>query len=427
MLQPRKLRTIAIDLTPVLPGGDNGGAKIFVLELVRRLAMRHPEAHFMLLTAAASHDELAALEAVNVSRHLIVYQHTDGGAASGGLRRLLQRVMRPLPERLARPILFIAYAAYARLRSLKARAQARRLDYDLLFCPFTAPYLVRKGAPVVATIYDFQHKVYPEFFSPEDILHRDQTFRAACAAATRLAAISEFSRQQAIAFGALAPEQIETVHLQMAARVTQDDGAVTDAVSVAPGQYLIYPANFWRHKNHEMLLTAFAMACVRGLDPDIKLVLTGAPGARATYIAECAQRLGIGDRVVMPGFLDDATFSKLLRASKGIIFPSLYEGFGLPVIEAMAAGVPVACSKTAALPEIAGEAALFFDPRRPDTVCSAIIRLTSPQFDADAARTRGLERAALFSDTTSMADRYWSLFEKAMAEAEGVRHQGARA
>jgi glycosyltransferase involved in cell wall biosynthesis len=426
MTPPTHPLTIAIDLTPILPGGDNGGAKIFVLELIRRLAQRHPGTHFMLLTAAVSHGELAALDAVNVSRRLVVHQSAHRATASGGLRGLLQRMTRLLPDRLARPALRIAYATYARLRSIKAQAQVRQLDYDLLFCPFTAPNFARKGAPVVATVYDFQYKAYPEFFSPEDVLHRDQAFRTACTAATCLAAISEFSRQQAIALGALAPDRIETVHLQMATRVTKHTEAAFGIANGVTGPYLVYPANFWRHKNHEMLLTGFAMACARGLSPEIKLVLTGAPGARQTYIAECAKRFGIGSRVVMPGFLDEAAFSNLLRLSTGVIFPSLYEGFGLPVIEAMAAGIPVACSDTTALPEIAGDAALFFDPRRPDTICEAILTLTSPQFDAAAARMRGIERAALFSDADAMADRYWSLFAKAMAASHGPRPQGAR-
>src|SRR5262249_26509 len=137
-------------------------------------------------------------------------------------------------------------------------------------------------------------------------------------------------------------------------------------LGLAPQRYVLYPANFWKHKNHEMLFTAFGMACAdAGLDKDIKLVCTGAPGARQQWLIEAARAMNLQDRILFPGFLPTAELARLLANCRGVVFPSLYEGFGLPVIEAMAASVPVACSNTTSLPEVAADATILFDPRVP--------------------------------------------------------------
>ncbi len=95
-----------------------------------------------------------------------------------------------------------------------------------------------------------------------------------------------------------------------------------------------------------MLLTAFGMASQNNLPASIKLVCTGAEGARQVFFAEAAAKMGLGDRVLFPGFLSNADLAELLTKSLAVFFPSLYEGFGLPVIEAMAASIPVALQQS---------------------------------------------------------------------------------
>jgi glycosyltransferase involved in cell wall biosynthesis len=126
----------------------------------------------------------------------------------------------------------------------------------------------------------------------------------------------------------------------------------------------------------------------------------------------------LGDRILFPGYLSTADLAALMANCTALVFPSLYEGFGLPVIEAMAAGVPVACSNTTSLPEVAADAAIFFDPRVPTQIANAMISL----LQNDALRNRlidsGLKRSAEFSDVARMAREYWQLFELAFAEAK---------
>lgn len=418
------LKTIAVDLTPVLPGGENGGAKIFVLELLRQLAKLSPETQFVLLTQISSHQELAVLELKNVRRRLVV-----GPMVATSLRTRLINVASHaipyLPTKLRGIAGRLGYYINAVLKRSGSSALLRDIGADLLFCPFTAPTYFEPGIPTVCTIYDLQYKTYPEFFAVEDVAHRDRTFIEACRRASALTAISDYSRDSAIAHGKLDPSNIRTIHLRMAQRIapnSENVGSNTKDVlghlHLAPQKYLIYPANFWKHKNHEMLLTAFGMACRDALPADIKLICTGAPGVRQEWLANAARAMDLGNRVIFPGYLPNEELAVLMRNCSGVVFPSLYEGFGLPVIEAMAAGVPVACSNATSLPEVAADAAILFDPRVPTQIAGAITSLVN---DAEL-RLRlieaGQKRATEFSDSERMAKEYWELFQYASANAK---------
>jgi glycosyltransferase involved in cell wall biosynthesis len=415
------LKKIAVDLTPVLPGGENGGAKIFVLDLLRRLAAMTPETQFVLLTQAASHEELATLDRSNMQRTMVI-----GPSAAQSLRprlkRLVSRVGPYIPGRLRGPLSRLAYRLNLQLKRRSAGTLLHDMNINLLFCPFTAPTYFEPGIPTVCTIYDLQYKTYPEFFAPEDVAHRAQTFNDAARRATALAAISDYSRQSAIAHGKLDPERIRTIHLRMARRIAPDATHGTEVLSrlgLAPQRYLIYPANFWKHKNHEMLLTAFGMASHQCEFPaDIKLVCTGAPGERRDWLMSAARAMNLGERVIFPGYLPNAELAALISHCRGVVFPSLYEGFGLPVIEAMAATVPVACSNITSLPEVAADAAILFDPRIPSQIADAIVALTCDEPLRARLIEAGQQRASEFSDSERMAHEYWALFISAMSKAK---------
>ncbi len=409
-------RTIVVDLTPVLPGGENGGAKIFVLALLRRLADLAPETRFFLLTQAVSHDELAGMDCANVSRRMVAGPSV-ANAVRPRLEGLLRQCLPHLPGRLRGLILGFGYKCNRILKRGGSGGLLSDLGADLLFCPFTAPTYFEPGIPTVCTIYDMQYKTFPEFFRPEDVAQRDQTFIDACCFATVLTAISNYSRKTAIHHGTLDPDRIRMIHLRMAQRVAAQPGhypQVCERLNLTPGRYFIYPANFWQHKNHEMLLTAFGMACHTGLAPDIKLVCTGTPGPRQAYLAKAAMGLGLGKRVVFPGYLSDENFAAVLAAAHGLVFPSLYEGFGIPIIEAMAAGIPVACSNVTSLPEVAADAAIFFDPRIPTQIADAITTLAGDDPTRIRLINAGRRRAVEFADSDRMVREYWDLFLYAM-------------
>jgi glycosyltransferase involved in cell wall biosynthesis len=406
----RELRTIAVDLTPVLPGGENGGAKVFVLELLRRLAEHAPHTQFVLLTQAAAHEELAILDKANMRRLMIL----DLKPALG--TKKLSQTLAHLPPRLQRVAARLGHSLLTRLKRNSSRSLLRDLKVDLLFCPFTAPTYYEPNIPTVSIIYDLQYKTYPEFFAPEDVVHRHRTFVEAARRSTALAAISDYSRDASIREGKLDPAKIRTIHLHISQHSLLSgprDESILDRLRLTAGKYLIYPANFWKHKNHEMLLTAFAMARRNGLADDIHLVCTGAPGARQQWLKQAAMGLDLHDRVVFPGYLANAELLALITNSAGVIFASLYEGFGLPVVEAMATEVPVACSNVTSLPEVAGNAAILFNPRIPEEIAQAMVSLIHDKELTARLVEIGSERAKKFSNSRVMAEQYWDLFQYA--------------
>jgi glycosyltransferase involved in cell wall biosynthesis len=375
----------------------------------------NPATRFLLLTQAASNEELAVLDGANVERLCVVGTGTSSVRARTFAwgTMVVARLPRALRARAAR----VGYRVHQLLKRGRPRSFLRDLRVDLLFCPFTAPTFREAGIPTVCTIYDLQYRAYPEFFSVEDAVQRERAFAEACRHAARLASISEYSRAVAIAQGGVEAARIATIHPRLDAGLADkgDSGAI-DRLRLAKGRYFLYPANFWRHKNHEMLLTAFGMARAAGLPRDVKLVCTGSPGPRSVALHTAARRMGLEGTVVFPGYLARAELVALLDHCGGLVFPSLYEGFGMPLVEAMARGVPVACSNVTALPEVAASAALLFDPRVPAQIAAAMTAVLQDAPLRARLMESGRERARDFSDASRMAGEYWRLFAQAMAD-----------
>ena len=357
------------------------------------------------------------MDGPNVVRRMVV-----GPIVTNSIRARLQNLARCVllhfPGRLRRLAIGIGYRLRTALKLTVANMFLRDIGADLLFCPFTAPTYFETSIPTVCTVYDLQYKAYPEFFAPEDVTERDRAFMEASRRATMLTAISDYSRETAIQHGKIEPTRIRTIHLRMAQRLASQPCANHELLprfGLTVERYLIYPANFWKHKNHEMLLTGFGMACYSRLAADIKLVCTGAPCERQSYLVKAAQAMNLSKRVIFPGYLSNEEFTCLLVNARGMIFPSLYEGFGLPVIEAMAAGIPVACSNTTSLPEIATNAAILFDPRVPTHIAASIITLVNDKDTRSRLIQAGKKRAAEFADSDRMAREYWELFLQALS------------
>lgn len=419
-LMPCGLSKVAVDLTPILPGGENGGAKVFVLELLRQLANVASDTEFVLLTQAASHEELAVLDRPNMRRLMVV-----SPSASSRLRKfariLASRLMPFIPRFLKGPVNKLGYRLNLALKQRGSQSLMQGMGSDLLFCPFTAPTFYSPGVPTICTIYDLQYKTYPGFFSAQDATHRGFAFTEACRKADALVAISNFSRDDAIAYGKLQGAHISTVYLRTAKRFEtgrQSNSGQLDQMGLTSQRYLLYPANFWQHKNHERLLAAFKVACERGLKKDIKLVCTGSPSPRRDFVVDMASAIGISDRVLFPGYLSNEDLSVLLANSAGLIFPSLYEGFGMPVIEAMAAGIPVACSNTTSLPEVVGNAAILFDPQVSDQIAQAMTALVNDEVLRTRLIQAGRLRVAEFSDSARMAREYLEIFQRVLTKAK---------
>jgi glycosyltransferase involved in cell wall biosynthesis len=306
----------------------------------------------------------------------------------------------------------------ARIKSPQTGALLQDLDTDLIFCPFTAPRYRIPGVPAVIVVHDLQYQAYPQFFTEEERYHSDYYFRQSCRVAARLICVSEYTRQVTLAASKLPPEKAITIQSTLINRLEMVASElvqqVLDEYGLQEDGYLLYPANFWQHKNHETLLAAFSAYLSGHPEADLKLVLTGAPGARMDTLSQKAQQMGLGGRVIFPGFASPQKLSALLQGCLALIFPSLYEGFGLPVLEAMSFGKAVLCSNATSLPEVSQSAAHLFDPREPDEIANAIDRIQEDSDYRDELAARGRRRVNALPTPEAWAGAYFDVFRQAV-------------
>jgi glycosyltransferase involved in cell wall biosynthesis len=294
----------------------------------------------------------------------------------------------------------------------------RALGPDLVFSPFGVPYYATPGVPLVAIIYDLQHLAYPEFFSADQRHFRQQHVRDLARQASRIVCISEFVRHSLLASEALAPARVVTVPLGVLHAAPRLPAAREDALlrelGVGSRPYLLYPANFWPHKNHQRLFEALRAHREARPTSDLVLVCTGADGGNRQTVEAEARRLLPADVVIFAGYVPPDALQSLEARCLALMFPSLYEGFGMPVLEGMAHGRPVLCSNATSLPEVAGDAACLFDPTQSSEIAAAINWLVAEPAAAERLAERGRQRAAQFGTPVEMARRYLEVFEAAV-------------
>ncbi len=283
------------------------------------------------------------------------------------------------------------------MRALRAY---RKMDFDLVHSlpSYTFPDLA--GFPTVLTTHDLQHVHYPEFFTPEELKVRDDLYRASCTAARHILCISEFTRQDLHRCYDVPLAKMTTVWnipsrsawLQLAPARSR---ALLRGMGIT-GRYFFFPAHGWPHKNHARLVAAFGLI-VKDLPVDVRLVFTGKPFPPGHPAHEAMAEYHLEKRVVHVGYRSPLEMRALYGNALALVFPSLFEGFGMPVAEAMIAGCAVACSHTTSLPEIAGDAAVLFDPLNTAEMAQAMLRLAlDDRLRADLIAA-GQQRSPLFS------------------------------
>jgi glycosyltransferase involved in cell wall biosynthesis len=248
---------------------------------------------------------------------------------------------------------------------------------DLLFVPSHVLPLAHPPRSVV-TIHDLGYLFHPEAHTLFQNAYLRWSTRYNAHAATRVLADSEATRQDLIRHYRIPPERIAVVYPgrdESLAPVTDPDTlARVRARYGLSDAYLLYVGTLHPRKNLARLVQAFGLV-TSSQGPDLQLVLAGQKGWLYEEIFAQVQRLELADRVVLTGYVPDADLPALLSGALAFVFPSLYEGFGFPVLEAMACGTPVVCSDVSSLPEVAGDAALLVDPLDTQALAEAISRI----------------------------------------------------
>ncbi len=371
-------RRVFVDLSPLPPDGSSGGAAILVLRLLRALIAR-PDAHeYHLLVKPAAESVVPDLIEAGAVLHRI------GPGLDIEEPRRFRREIRRLPALLA--------------RALPDPASLTKKGAEVLFSPLGTAAFHEPRLRHVAVIHDgFQELTFPEFFSDPE-RRRRRAFRSDLRRVDRIVAVSEAARAEALERLHVPRDRIVAIPntAGISALRASAPGDLPSDPALTAGSYLLYPANAWPHKNHERLIRAFARAC-RRMEP-AKLVLCGEFFRTLDSLRQLATEEKVGERVVFLPFLPEREAWALIRNARMLVFPSLYEGFGMPVLEAMALGTPVACSNIPALREVAGDAALFFEPHDETSIADALELLWASGHTRATLAERGRARATWYAD-----------------------------
>lgn len=346
MVAPSPLPSVALNLLTLVPGGM-GGTETYARELISRLAVSDEIDVTTVVPRGARGFTGGSV------RETVV--ETVGGGAS--TRERLTSVLQATMHR--RSILGVLGRS------------------DVVHLPFTAeiPQLPTSFR-VVQTVHDVQHLDLPHLFGRAELTYRRWSYERAARNADLVLTISEFSRERIVDMLGVSADRVVVAPLGVnTTDFTPNLGERED--------FVLYPARGWAHKNHAALVAA--MAIVRETSPETRLVLTG--GA--------LDSLGnLPAWVDVRGLVPLEELRNLYRTASVMAFPSLYEGFGLPPLEAMASGCPVAASNAGSLPEICGDAAALFDASRPEDIARAILAARS---DSTELQRRGILRAEQFT------------------------------
>jgi glycosyltransferase involved in cell wall biosynthesis len=334
---------VGISLLTLAPG-DLGGSETYARQLVRSLSSVGTLEYAVFVPARAK-DAAGSLPAIEVKEPPV--------ARRGPLRM-----------------------AGMALKTFRSRKVQTKLDaVDVVHYALTVP-LPRTTTPTVVTLHDVQHRDLPDFFGPARRSFRRIAYDRATKSAEAVIVTSEFVRGRALEQLELDPTRVHVVPHAINHTLFRQADEQREA-------FLLYPARAWPHKNHTRLFEAFEL--LRSHDPKLRLVLTGGGLERLGRLPEGVERWG----VVPPTEL-----ASLYRRAACTVFPSLYEGFGLPPLEAMACGCPVAASNVAAIPEVCGDAAVLFDPNDPESIAAGVLEADSR---SEELREKGLAHAAGFT------------------------------
>jgi len=336
---------IGISLLTLVPR-ISGGSETYVRALVRELA-RVGELEYRVFLPRIAPDAGDGLESKVVSSY---------------------RASRSMPGRIYAMSLAGAFPGRVRRELALGELDAIHFPLSVMMPPLRRP-------PAVSTVLDIQHEVYPRFFSRTELAYRKLVYGWTIKRSQIVITISEHERQVLVERLDLAPEKVRVIHLAIDHQVFRPGAEEREP-------FLLFPANNWPHKNHRRLFEAFAL--LRRERPELRLILTGF-GHERNQLPQGVQALGH-----VP--LDE--LASLYRRASCLVFPSLYEGFGQPPLEALASGCPVAVSRVASLPEVCGDAARYFDPTQPEQIAAAVSEaLERP----DELRQKGIERAGAFT------------------------------
>ena len=368
---------VAVDLSVLGPGGENGGIKPFLFETLRWLGRQtRVPLRFFYLTCSRTHVDVRG-ELARPGDEVVCVRDIGGPLPRGDERVPRERRCVPPPADLL-----------------------WRLGARVLYCPFGTTEYATPGVPTISTVVDVLHRDFPWTLGPVHNAERERAFQAMLAVTDVLQCNSEHVVERMREHYGVEQARTFTVYNVVHERLTNfppDDGE-----EVRSGPFFFYPANSWKHKNHETLLLAYGMyraGVLAAGNVPWPLVFTGHEDERWAELRDLAETLGLlGEgKARFLGYVPARVLGRLWRTAGALVFPSLHEGFGIPMLEAMAHDVPILCSRDGSLPEVGADTCLFADARKPEALAEGMARLATDGALRKRLAEAGRRRLADFS------------------------------
>ena len=393
------------------PGGKLGGVEQFLMGLVYTLGrLTDGEERYTLITRPDSPDWLGPLLGPN-QRCVAAPRPQPRRGPAEKAKQLLGPLRRPAGEvRLAVRRFFSGGGKADALPQSDGFCES--LGGDIIHFPFWQ--FTRCLMPSVFNLWDLTHVRYPEFWPRKKTAEREALHRSACESAQAVAVGSSAVKSEMQQEYGLDPGKIFVIPCAppVASYEGITDGFARDvrAKYRLPSTFAFFPAQTFAHKNHLRLLEALRLLrerdCVR-----VNLVCTGIKNDHWPIIERRIKKLGLQTQALFLGFVNPLEVRALFSLAQFVVFPSLAEGAGLPVIEAFCEGVPVTCSDIPPLREYGGNAVLTFNPHSPESIAASLLRISRDESLREQLRARGRERARLFTwERTGKA--YRALYRK---------------
>jgi glycosyltransferase involved in cell wall biosynthesis/2-polyprenyl-3-methyl-5-hydroxy-6-metoxy-1,4-benzoquinol methylase len=380
--QTRAAIQIGVDLTPILPGFANGGAKSATLELIKTLLRDFAdEFHLTLFLPEIAFAELS----------------TYFSDFSDKVDLKCTRFGPPSTDSLG--------GAMEELKSqTRIRRGCREKSIQVFYSPFGRFLSLPLAMPFIAQVHDLIHLDYPQSLRRKDRLWRHFNLLELSLRGAIFQVSSEFTRRRLHVAYSVPLDRIERTYLPI-------HGRFAGEASPRDGAYFLYPARAWPHKNHEKLLHAHGIYRQRFGARAWDLVLTGGQDGAGSRLRSLASNLNLGSNVKFMGEVKEEELSRIYRTASALIFPSRYEGFGNPLIEAMHFGLPIICGRTGSQPEVAGDAALYVDVEDPEDIARAMARLTEDKVLRERLTANGRLQLQAFALETEI-EKLTCLFAK---------------
>jgi glycosyltransferase involved in cell wall biosynthesis len=378
-----------IGITTFGADGGKSGISQYVINLLREITILDKEDHF----------------------ELFVYENEKDVFVSNPDHMLL----RCFGDNLRNPVLNLAW------HQVGLPWWCKREAYDVLFLPAGNRRLpISAPCPMVGTVHDFSGIHVKEKYDPARTFYITRVLPFLVRRLNRVITDSESSKKDIVEYAGVPEERVYVIPLAVNNRLyfqRDKESAITrvrDRYDIRP-PYILYISRIEHPgKNHVRLIRAFNRLKTSEQIPH-QLVFVGSDWTRATEVHQTAKESGCARDIMFTGFVPTADLPDLYCGANLFIFPSLYEGFGLPVLEAMSCGVPVACSNLSSLPEVAGDAAVLFNPYDEDAIAKAMKGLLTDTRARDHYIRRGLERSKEFT-WSNTARRTLEVIYKAVEE-----------